>query len=632
MNEELKIYITAQIDDLKKHIDEAQKEVKDLSKTGTKEGKSFGEGLKKGGQAAATALKAVVGAAVAVAGALLGAAITSKEFIAEQAKLVTAFETAGASAETAKQTYNDLFRFMGESDTAVEAANHLAQLTTNEKELAEWTSICQGVYATFGDSLPIESLTEAANETAKTGELTGALADALNWAGISEADFAAQLAACNTEAEREALIRSTLNGVYAEAAAGYEKNAAAILAENEAQNQLNEALATLGAVALPILTTLKVLAAEVLTAITPFVEMIGAGIQDAMNGTAGAGAKFAEGLSGLIGKLVDMIKDALPTIINVVMELIPALIKTLAEQLPSLLQSVISGIVQILNSISSMLPELIPIIISAILTCVETILDNLDLLIDAGINLIMSLAEGLISAIPILIDKIPILIDKLITGLVNNAPKLIKSGADLTIKLATGLIQAIPQLVSKIPQIIKSILNGLKQGIKDIPQIGKDLIKGLWNGIKDMVGWIGDKIKGFGKDILGKLKNFFGIHSPSKVMKDEIGSFLALGIGEGFTDEMASVNKEIEKSMIPLTQARTFSITGNLDAPASLNYSGSSLRGIATDTSYSNLLNALGNTNKPIILQVDKRTLGQVVAEGINDITKISGAIPLRLA
>lgn len=632
MNEELKIYITAQIDDLKRHIDEAQNEVRDLSKTGNKEGKSFGEGMKKGGKAATVALKAVGAAVIAVAGAILGLAITTKEYQAEQAKLATAFETAGASAEVAKQTFSDLYRFMGESDTAVEAANHLAQLTTNEQELAEWTTICQGIYATFGSSLPIESLTEAANETAKTGELTGALSDALLWAGICEADFTAQLAACNTEAEREALIRSTLTGLYSEAAAGYEKNAAAILAENEAQNALNEAMATLGAVALPILTALKVLAAEVLTAITPFVEMIGEGIQGAMNGTAGASEKFAQGLSGLLESLVQMISDALPVIINLVMTLIPVLIKSLAEQLPSLLQAVIFGIVQILDSISSMLPELIPIIIDAVLICVETLLDNLDLLVESGINLIMSLADGLITAIPILIEKLPIIIEKLIDGLVRNAPKLIKSGADLTIKLATGLIQAIPQLVSKIPQIIKSILNGLKQGIKDIPNIGKDLIKGLWNGISDMVGWIGEKIKGFGKNVLGKLKDFFGIHSPSKVMEDEIGSFLALGIGEGFTNEMNSVSKEIEKSMIPLTQARTFSITGNVSAPTALNYSGSSLKGIATDTSYNNLLTALGNTNKPIILQVDKRTLGQVVAEGINDITKITGAIPLRLA
>ncbi len=88
--------------------------------------------------------------------------------------------------------------------------------------MSEWTTICEGVYATFGASLPIEGLTEAANETAKVGTVTGTLADALNWAGISEDAFNEKLAACNTEAEREALIRQTLNGAYAEAAAGYE--------------------------------------------------------------------------------------------------------------------------------------------------------------------------------------------------------------------------------------------------------------------------------------------------------------------------------------------------------------------------------------------------------------------------
>ena len=103
-------------------------------------------------------------------------------------------------------------------------------LTKNEKDLSTWTNICQGVYATFGDSLPIEGLTEAANETAKTGSLTGVLADALNWAGVSEDTFQASLDACNTEAEREQLIRETLNGLYADAALKYEENNAKILA------------------------------------------------------------------------------------------------------------------------------------------------------------------------------------------------------------------------------------------------------------------------------------------------------------------------------------------------------------------------------------------------------------------
>ena len=96
--------------------------------------------------------------------------------------------------------------------------------------MSEWTTICEGVYATFGDSIPIEGLTEAANETAKVGQVTGTLADALNWAGISEDAFNEKLAACNTEAEREKLIRETLNGVYSDAASNYEKNAAAMLA------------------------------------------------------------------------------------------------------------------------------------------------------------------------------------------------------------------------------------------------------------------------------------------------------------------------------------------------------------------------------------------------------------------
>jgi hypothetical protein len=129
---------------------------------------------------------------------------------------------------------------------AVEAAGHLAKLTTNEKELSEWTTICEGVYATFGDSLPIEGLTEAANETAKVGQLTGSLADALNWAGVNEDEFNAKLAACNTEAEREALIRETLTGLYDDAAANYEKNAAGLLAQQEAEAKMADATAELG--------------------------------------------------------------------------------------------------------------------------------------------------------------------------------------------------------------------------------------------------------------------------------------------------------------------------------------------------------------------------------------------------
>ena len=219
----------------------------------------------------ATGAKAMATGIAAAGAALIGLGASTAEYRAEQAKLNTAFEAAGGSAAEAKATYNDLFRVLGDSAQATEAAGHLAKLTTEEKALAEWTNICQGVYATFGDSIPIEGLTEAANETAKTGALTGSLADALNWAGVSEEAFAEKLAACNTEAEREALIRSTLSGLYTEAAATYEQNNAQVLAQNEAQAKLQATLATLGEAVAPIITAFTSFANDALAAVMPYI-------------------------------------------------------------------------------------------------------------------------------------------------------------------------------------------------------------------------------------------------------------------------------------------------------------------------------------------------------------------------
>ena len=166
----------------------------------------------------------------------------------------------------------------------------MAKITNNQKDLKEWTTICQGVYATFGDSLPIEGLTEAANETIKTGQVTGVLADALNWAGISEDEFNKKLEKCNTEAEREKLIRETLNGTYSDAAERYETNNQAILAQNEAQTKLNDAMAKLGEIVAPINTMLVELAAEVLSTLTPYIEEFAANhlpaIKEALAGVA----------------------------------------------------------------------------------------------------------------------------------------------------------------------------------------------------------------------------------------------------------------------------------------------------------------------------------------------------------
>jgi phage-related protein len=271
MIEELKVIISAEVGKLKSAVDEAQGKIDELASSDSKLSK-LNEGFTKVGDVAKKGL-AVAGAAVAGVGvALMSTVGATEEYRAAQAKLVSAFETAGSSASVAKDTYNDLYRVLGDGDVAVEAANHLAKLTTEEKALNEWTTICQGVYATFGDSLPIEGLTEAANETAKVGTLTGSLADALNWAGVNEEDFQAKLDACATEQEREALIRETLNGLYTDAAAAYEENAAAILAQNEAQAKSEENMARIGAAMAPVQTMLTELGATLAEKVAPLIE------------------------------------------------------------------------------------------------------------------------------------------------------------------------------------------------------------------------------------------------------------------------------------------------------------------------------------------------------------------------
>ena len=145
MNEELKVIITAEIDKLKSAISNAKSEVEGfVSKSGVSLEK-FSTGFSKIGDAAKTGLKVAAGAVAGAATALVGATVATEEYREAQAKLVSAFEAAGSSATVAKDTYNDLYRVLGDGDTATEAANHLAKLTTEQEALSEWTNICQGV-------------------------------------------------------------------------------------------------------------------------------------------------------------------------------------------------------------------------------------------------------------------------------------------------------------------------------------------------------------------------------------------------------------------------------------------------------------------------------------------------------
>ena len=595
------------------------------------------DGLKAVGGAVVGAVAAVGAAAAGVVTGFLSLAESTRESRNEMAKLDTAFQTAGLSAESAESTFTTLYGILGDEGAAVEAAQQLAKISENEADLEANTRILTGVMAEYGNSIPTEGLAEGMAATAAMGEVQGPLADALEWQGVNLDDVNAKLATLSTEEERAAYIQETLTGLYGESADAYRENNAEVIAAQEAQANLNNTINELGAIAEPIMTTLKQVANGLLQSILPFVSLIGEGLTGALNGADGATDTLAEGISGLISTALDKVIELVPVVIDTVLALFPKLLTSILEQVPSIIQTLLTMVTSCITALAEMLPSIIPTIIDTVILVAETLLDNIDMIIDAGIKLILGLANGLIAALPNLIEKIPVIISKLITAITNNLPLLLSAGVQLIVSLAngliqslpwliskmpqiiasiinglrngisniinmgvqllinlwggllqslpwliskmpkiiasiisglrngisgiistgvqlvsslaSGLIQAIPQLVSKIPQIISSITSGLRNGISSITSIGSDIVRGLWNGISDMASWVYSKISGFGSGILSSLKSFFGIHSPSRVMADEVGKNLALGIGVGFEKNIGAVNDEITGAM-----------------------------------------------------------------------------------
>lgn len=253
---------------------DANAALNDTAQRAERTGNRIQAAFKKIGETSMKIAKPIIAGATAIGTAFTATVEGTRDYRTAMAKLDTAFQANGHSAEVAKETYKALQKVLGETDTAVEAANHLAVMCDSQEDLAKWTDICTGVFATFGDSLPIEGLTESANETSKVGQVTGSLADALNWAGISEDDFNLKLKACTSEQERQDLIMNTLYWTYKSASEQYKETGKSVMEANAAQEKLNEAMAKLGEIGEPILTSVKGWIADMVLAAVPHIESI----------------------------------------------------------------------------------------------------------------------------------------------------------------------------------------------------------------------------------------------------------------------------------------------------------------------------------------------------------------------
>lgn len=213
----------------------------------------------------------------------------TREIRQDMATLETSFSKQGFSTEDATNTWRELYKVFGEDDRAVEAANLISKMSDNQEDLNEWVTITKGIWGEYQDSLPVEGLAEASNETAKTGQVTGVLADALNWSGeaagmfskymsedvtTAEDAFNEALKECTTEQERQALITETLTALYGDSAKKYEEASGAQLEAKDAtaeniliQNQMADAIE-------PVTTAWQGMKNELATAFLPVIQTV----------------------------------------------------------------------------------------------------------------------------------------------------------------------------------------------------------------------------------------------------------------------------------------------------------------------------------------------------------------------
>ena len=247
----------------------------------------------------------------------------------------------------------------------------------------------------------------------------------------------------------------------------------------------------------------------------------------------------------ILNALLQGIVENIPQIASTITQVILSFVNFITQNLPTILQAGITILLELIKGITQALPDLIPTMVKVIMDMVNILLDNIDLIIECGIQLLVALVEGIMNALPELISRLPEIIIKITTKLIELSPQLLSAALRIILALAEGLIKFIPQLISKIPQILKSIVNAFTQGVKDFVNIGENLLKGIWNGISNTKEWLVNKIKGIGKAITGTFKKIFGIKSPSKLFRDEIGKNLILGVGVAFEKDDDLIDKQI---------------------------------------------------------------------------------------
>lgn len=536
--------------------------------------KGFSSGVSRLGSVAKTSL-GVLGTAVGAVTTAMGAGITAGiKYNANIEQYTTSFEVMTGSAEKAAQIMEELQKIGAETpfetetiaettqllmnygftaDEAIEKMRMLGDISQGSADKMNRIAMAYGQMSSAGKVQledvkqmieagfnPLQEISES------TGESMESLYDRISNGTLAVDEITASMQRATSEGgkyyqsmEKQA---QTINGLIS------------TLKDN--------AMQLLGEVVEPISDSMR---EELLPAAIDAIEgMQKAFKEDGVDGLIEAGTEvisnfllgMAEGAPQvietalqIINSLVNALIENAPQIATSAVSVVMAFAQGVIQMLPSLLSLGMQLIISLIQGLAQQIPQLIPVALKTVLQLVQGITSNLPKIVEAGIDLLTKLIEGIVSALPQLIAYAPQIILALLKGIIGAVGQLLTAGPKILVAVGKGIINALGTIWSYAKQIPGKIRDAILD--TNWGSIGRSIISGIANGLAGAAGRIMDAAKSAAKKALNAAKDFLGINSPSRLFRDEVGKYMAQGIGVGFerympTDDMV---KDLDRSV-----------------------------------------------------------------------------------
>lgn len=318
--------------------------------------------------------------------------------------------------------------------------------------------------------------------------------------------------------------------------------------------------------------------------------------------------------------LVDGIIGAIPTLAEALPEVITTILNVLIENIPAVLEGAIQLLMALVEAIPVIIEALVDALPSIVDTIITTLLDNLPMLLEACVKLFMALVEAIPKVIIELVKVTPTIVTSVVKTLWDNRGKILEGGKKMLLNLRDGIINNLSELMTKVKEIPQKVKGWIEEGLSKLKEVGDNFVKGIWQGISDGLGWIKNKLKEWVGSVVDFCKKILGIKSPSKVMADSVGKYMAEGIGVGFEDEMDSVEKDMANA-IPIDSLvdNVNSAMRGLNQGIQTSINPQINPNITYNQNYEMMAKAMKEALSTMEIELDDREVGRFVTKTITD-------------